>query len=178
MPLASFFRRKPHERTGFVLYGHAVAAARQPRPFAEWGVPDSTAGRFELITLTAGLLIRRLKAEGNETGDALGQAVFDAMFSDMDVSLREMGVGDLSVGKRVKLLWESFHGRATAYEAAMTEEADAPLLDAISRNVWAGGEVPAEGAGALAGWARRIASNLANQPVEAFLAGRVQYPAP
>ncbi len=178
MPLASLFRRKPFERQGFELYGAAVGAARQVRPFADWGVPDTTAGRFELICLTTGLLIRRLKAEGNETGDALGQAVFDAMFSDMDVSLREMGVGDLSVGKRVKALWESFHGRATAYEAAMAEEADAPLADALARNVWAGQEPPAGGAEELAGWARRIAANLAGQPVDALVAGRAVFPQP
>lgn len=178
MPLASLFRRKPFERTGFELYGAAVAAARQPRPFAEWGVPDTTAGRFELICLTAALLIRRLKAEANETGDALAQAVFDAMFSDMDVSLREMGVGDLSVGKRVKFLWESFHGRATAYEAAIAEEADAPLAGALGRNVWAGAEPPAGAPEQLAGWARRIAANLAGQGVDALVAGRAAFPVP
>lgn len=178
MPLASFFRRKPHERAGFELYGHAVAAARQPRPYAEWGVPDSTAGRFELISLLVGLLIRRLKGEGNETGDALGQAVFDAMFSDMDVNLREMGVGDLSVGKRVKFLWESFHGRATAYAEAMGSEEDAPLVEALARNVWAGADPPEGGPEALAGWARRVAANLAAQPIDDLVTGRASFPVP
>lgn len=178
MPLASLFRRKPFERQGFELYGAAVAAARQPRPFAEWGVPDTTAGRFEIICLTAGLLIRRLKAEANQTGDALAQAVFDAMFSDMDVSLREMGVGDLSVGKKVKFLWESFHGRATSYEAAMAEEDDAPLAEAIARNVWSGHEPPEGAPARLADWARRVAANLSAQPVEGLVAGRVAFPVP
>jgi cytochrome b pre-mRNA-processing protein 3 len=190
MGLASLFRRKPHERTGFELYGAAVAAARAPRPYADWGVPDTTAGRFELICLTAGLLIRRLKAEGGEAADSLAQAdrlaqadslaqaVFDAMFSDMDVNLREMGVGDLSVGKRVKFLWESFHGRAMAYAQALDAQDEAALSAALARNVWAGTPPPEGAPQALAAHAGAIAAALAAQPLAGLAAGRVAFPAP
>src|SRR5206468_4255637 len=81
---------------------------------------------------------------------ALAQAVFDAMFSDMDLNLREMGVGDLSVGKRVRVMWEAFHGRCTAYQAAI-EAGDVPALEAaLVRNVWRGQASPDGAVGARA----------------------------
>ncbi|MBY0337105.1 MAG: ubiquinol-cytochrome C chaperone [Acetobacteraceae bacterium] len=178
MGLASLFRRPPYERAGFHLYGAAVSAAREPRPYVEWGVPDTTAGRFELVSLHAALLIRRLNAEGGEPGKSLAQAVFDAMFSDMDVNLREMGVGDLGVGKRVKKLWEGFHGRARAYQEALDGGDDAALREALGRNVWAG-HAPLEGAvEALAAHVHRVAGALAGQGMEAFVRGEAAFPAP
>lgn len=119
MGILAMFRRRPHERAGFELYGAAVGAARTPALFAVLGVPDTVEGRFDLIALQVGLLISRLRRDGDPRGPALAQAVFDAMFSDMDQNLREMGVGDLSVGKKVRQAWEAFHGRALAYEAAL-----------------------------------------------------------
>jgi cytochrome b pre-mRNA-processing protein 3 len=70
--------------------------------------------------------------------------VFDAMFSDMDVNLREMGVGDLSVGRKMKVMWEAFHGRSAAYAAAMTAGDMAALDAALTRNVWRG-DTPQDG---------------------------------
>jgi cytochrome b pre-mRNA-processing protein 3 len=95
------------------------------------------------------------------------------MFQDMDVNLREMGVGDLSVGKRVRAMWEAFHGRASAYEAALDDADPSLLVAALARNVWRGG--PADGAAALAMAARRQDAALAAQPVEAFAAGRAAF---
>ena len=109
-------RDKPEERAAFTLYTGAMQAAREPFLYTDLGVPDTLDGRFDLVGLYASLLIRRLRRDA-PPGPALAQAVFDAMFSDMDVTLREMGVGDLSVGKKVRAMWEAFHGRARAYEA-------------------------------------------------------------
>src|SRR3954454_16241388 len=100
MGLSALFRRKPHERAGFQLYGAAVAAARDPWFFGPLGVPDSLDGRFDLVGLHVALLIRRLRRDPDPRGAVLAQAVFDAMFADMDINLREMGVSDLAVGKR------------------------------------------------------------------------------
>src|SRR5580692_7275438 len=100
-------RRAEHERIGFRLYGAAVAAAREPYCYAEHGVPDTLDGRFDLIGLHVFLLIDRLRFLP-APGQALAQAAFDAMFGDMDTALREMGVGDLSVGRRVRAMWEAF----------------------------------------------------------------------
>ncbi len=175
MGLASLFRRPRFERTGFELYGHAVRAARQPRAYAEWGVPDTAAGRFEMVALHAALLIRRIRAEASAEADALGQAVFDAMFSDMDVNLREMGIGDLSVGKKVKTLWEGFQGRAESYGAALEAGDMAALAGALARNVWAAGEPPEGGAEALAAHAAAAAAALAGQDLDGFKRGEARF---
>jgi len=175
MGLLGLFRRSRHERTGFELYGAAVAAARAPRFYAELGVPDTAAGRFEMVCLHNGMLIRRLRAEGSKTADALAQAVFDAMFADMDVNLREMGIGDMSVGKRVKMLWEGFHGRAQGYAEALNASDSAALAGALERNIWVTEPAP-EGAGlALAGEAQRLDALLAGQEVAALLKGQARF---
>ncbi len=122
------------ERTGYELYGQAVAAARHPFFYADLGVPDTLNGRFDMVGLHAFLLIRRLTTEG-PPGVQLGQAVFDAMFNDMDVNLREMGVGDLSVGKKVRVMWEAFHGRSAKFADAMAIGPEA-LAEVLERNVW------------------------------------------
>jgi cytochrome b pre-mRNA-processing protein 3 len=123
------------ERSGYELYGEAVAAARTPFFYADLGVPDTLDGRFDLVGLHVFLLIRRLTAE--KAGIPVSQALFDAMFNDMDVNLREMGVGDLSVGKKVRAMWEAFHGRAHAYAEAMKIGPEA-LAEALERNIWPG----------------------------------------
>lgn len=137
MSMFGFLRRNRHERAGYVLYTAAVAAARAPFLYATVGVPDTLDGRFDLVGVHVFLLIRRLQAQP-APGPALAQAVFDAMFHDMDMNLRELGVSDISVGKKVKVMWEAFHGRATAYGAALDAGDTAALEAALARNVWRG----------------------------------------
>ena len=134
MNLFSLFRRKPHERPGFMLYGAAVGAARDDWFYRELAVPDTLDGRFDTVGLHVALLIHRLRRDASPDGAAMAQAVFDAMFADMDVNLREMGVGDLSVGKKVRAMWEAFHGRAKAYEAEVEAGDDGALAQALRRN--------------------------------------------
>jgi cytochrome b pre-mRNA-processing protein 3 len=167
-------RRAPHERAGFLLYDAAVKAARDPYLYVVLGVPDTLDGRFDLIGLHAFLLIHRLRFLP-DPGSALAQAVFDAMFSDMDLALREMGVGDLSVGRRVRAMWEAFHGRARAYELALADESDDALPAALARNVWRG-ETPPDGAAqALARLARAQLRYLAGQDQTALFAGQARF---
>lgn len=184
MPLFGMFRRRPHERAGFELYGQAVATARDPAYYAGLGVPDSLMGRFDLINLFVALLIRRLRRDPDPRGPVLAQAVFDAMFADMDVNLREMGVSDLVVGKRVKHLWEAFHGRALAYETALDASDAESLAAALARNLW-GGEAPGHEDGTpgpaarlLAGHAMAQDLHLASRSLAALMAGEVRFLAP
>ena len=172
MDLRAPWRRNRHERTGFLLYGRAVAAARAPFLYTGLGVPDTLHGRFDLIGLHAFLLIRRFRRLP-APGPDLAQAVFDAMFGDMDVNLREMGVGDLSVGKRVRTMWEAFHGRAQAYDAAMDAGDLGALEQALIRNVWRGEAAP--GAAALARLAVAQSRHLEAQGLPSFAVGRVDF---
>jgi cytochrome b pre-mRNA-processing protein 3 len=166
-------RANRHERAGIALYGAAVAAAREPWFYLSLGVPDTLDGRFDLIALHAFLLIHRLQ-DAPAPGPDLAQAVFDAMFSDMDNNLREIGVSDLTVGKRVRAMWEAFHGRAKVYAAAL-ETADRGTLEAaLARNVWRG--APPQGAAAsLSRCVLAQAAYLAGQPLPVLASGKVQF---
>jgi cytochrome b pre-mRNA-processing protein 3 len=171
--LAGFLRRRDkHERAAFQLYGSAVAAARNPYLYATLAVPDTLDGRFDAIVLYVYLVVRRLDPEP-DPGPRLAQAVFDAMFLDMDINLREMGVGDLSVGKRNRAMWEAFHGRSAAYAAVWDDPAE--LAAAIARNFWRGTEPPPGSAAALARLAGKQAGHLTKQGLDALLRGEITF---
>ena len=107
--LGQLFRTRPEKTAGRRLYAAAVAQARQPAFYADCGVPDTPTGRFDVIVLHGFLLMHRLKAA--PAGRPLAQAFCDAVVEDMDRNLREMGIGDLSVGKKAKKLMQGFYGR-------------------------------------------------------------------
>ncbi len=147
--------------------------ARDPRLYHALGVPDTLDGRFDLIALHAFLLVHRLQ-DAPAPGPALAQAVFDAMFADMDSNLREIGVGDLSVGKRVRAMWEAFHGRSKVYAAAVDAADRAALSTALERNVWRG-DAPEGAAMALADLVLAQAAHLAEQPLATFASGAARF---
>lgn len=128
--------------TADTLYAAAVAQARSPAFYTELGVPDTRDARLELIQLHVILLLRRLQRD-EAGGTALGQALFDAFFRDLDQSLREAGVGDLSVGKWIKKLAQQFYARVTAVEAALAQ-ADGAGLEQVLRTTLAGGAAEAQ----------------------------------
>lgn len=133
MILNRLFKRqeKPEER----LYGAIVAAARHVQFYEQMGVADTIDGRFEMIVLHLFLVLNRLKGEGVED---LRQRLTDKFFSDMDRSLRELGVSDVAVGKKVRKIAESYYGRVTAYDKALSGGAKL-LQEALSRNIYPDG---------------------------------------
>ena len=173
MAFLGLFGRKRHERAGFALYTQAVQAARDPYFYAELGVPDSMDGRFDMIGLHVCLLIERLQ-QAAAPGPALAQSVFDAMFSDMDHTLRELGVGDMSVGRKVKAMWEALHGRSLAYAAALQAGDRAALAASLGRNVWRG-EPAGEGPDGLAAIAMDRWRALQDQTLASLAAGTVTF---
>jgi cytochrome b pre-mRNA-processing protein 3 len=175
MAFFGLLRNRRHERIGFELYVAAVAAAREPFFYAELGVPDTIDGRFDLVGLHACMLIRRLRRMP-PPGGQVAQAVFDAMFSDMDINLRELGVGDMGIARNVRAMWEAFHGRATVYEAAMDDPDPAVLEAALARNVWRGAETT--GAARLASVVRKQMAGLESASPGELMAGRVHFAAP
>jgi cytochrome b pre-mRNA-processing protein 3 len=177
MALLNWFGSRRYERAGFSLYTASVKAARDPVYFERLAVPDTLDGRFDLVGLFVALLIRRLRTLSSPnaaSGPALAQAVFDAMFADMDFNLREMGVGDISVGKRMRDMWEAFHGRAVAYEAPLAAKDVAALAAALARNVWRGA-APEGAAHGLALAALAQDSALEGQTFADFSAGQVKF---
>ncbi|MSO85136.1 MAG: ubiquinol-cytochrome C chaperone [Rhodospirillales bacterium] len=165
------------------LYRAAVAAARAPGFYARHGVPDTPDGRFDMIALHVFLALRRLKREPDPASGAavaLAQALTDLMFADMDRNLREMGVGDLGVGKQVKGLAAAFRGRVVAYDAALERtDGDAGLAEALGRNLWRGaGQAAGKGGATLAMYVRAADGLLAAQPWGALAAGKAIFPPP
>jgi cytochrome b pre-mRNA-processing protein 3 len=172
--LLSLIRRGRHDRVGFELYGAAVTAARDPFLYTGLRVPDTLDGRFDMVGLHTFLLIQRLKRE-TSPGPDLAQAVFDAMFSDMDVNLREMGVGDLAIGRKVRVMWEAFHGRSVAYAAAMSTGDMVALDAALERNVWRGVPPPDGATQALRRAVLAQNEHLSEQPLAALARGIIDF---
>ncbi len=169
-----FGRRRRNEAIAYSLYGTIVAQARQPVLYADFNVPDTLDGRFDMIVLHASLLFHRLKSETAEHR-RLGQDVFNLFLKDMDRNLREMGVSDIGVPKKLKKMAEAFYGRLAAYDSALSAGDGAALADALSRNVFpdGGGDLTVP---PLVAYVEAAARAVALQPVEAILAGQFAFP--
>ncbi|MEP3049461.1 MAG: ubiquinol-cytochrome C chaperone family protein [Roseibium sp.] len=128
------FRRKSRDAEHKV-YCEIVAQARQPVFYTDFLVPDTIDGRFDLIVAHAVLYFRRMRAEGRDVAE-FTQAVFDLFFQDMDASLREMGVSDTRVPKKVKVMGEAFYGRADVYIPAIDSGNIDELAEALGRNIY------------------------------------------
>jgi len=173
MILAKIFGRKSDEQVVESAYTAIVAAARRPTLYEDFGVADTLDGRFDMVTLHAFVLMERLKA-GGEAAQAFSQDLADRLFLEMDHSFREMGVGDLSVAKRVRKLAEIFYGRVSAYNAAL-QDGPAEFSEALRRNVYPDGVSP-EKLAALARYATNLRTALASQDVARLIAGDVKFP--
>lgn len=133
--LKSLFRKDPARSQAEALYAALADQARAPEFHFAGGVPDTPEGRFDLLSVHMFLGVRRLRAEGPDAAKmtSLLQEVF---FERLDSALREMGVGDLSVGRKIRGLAEAFYGRYSAYEQNFSAEGDA-FENALARNVYA-----------------------------------------
>ena len=172
MKLAKLFRRR--DPAAATLYGLIVAQARQ-RGFYLAGVPDTVQGRYEMIALHIFLVLHRLKQEGGRGAD-LAQDLFDLMFQDMDRNLRELGTGDLAVGKRIKALAQGLYGRIAAYEKGLA--ATGELEQALTRNIFPDMAVRPELLSSLAEYLRGAVAGLAAQSYDELAVGRVVFTLP
>lgn len=169
--------KRPDTETAFAVYGSVVAQAREPAFYLDVPVPDTVDGRFEMIILHVFLLIDRLRGQGDKAAE-LCQQLFDTLFDDMDRSLREMGVGDLSVGKKINTMAEAFYGRAGAYQDALDNEDREELVGALTRNIFP--EVSAEdvsrvGIERLADYLTANRLELARQAVDDLIVGKITF---
>ena len=183
--MKNWFRRQDKgEGIAHDLYVAAVAQARQPLFYVEYGVPDTVDGRFDLIILHVYLFLRQLNQLAlSDDGSAesvqaaqRAQSLFDIMFSDMDRSLREMGVSDISIGKRVKHMVKAFYGRAVAYDEGLTGP-DTVLRDALERNLFGTVQPSENQLTAMAKYIRYQTDNLAKASDQDTLAGKLKFSA-
>lgn len=173
-----FSRRARNRDTVERLYAAVMAAARRPALYRDLGVPDTQDGRFEMLALHAGAALRRLETLGRAGEGAaadLARDLADAIFRHLDHVLREQGVGDLAVPKRMKRFAEHFYGRCAAYEAAGEDEAALAL--ALARNAL-GDAARATQAGPLAAHWRATRAAMDAAPLDAFLAAAPPFPEP
>jgi cytochrome b pre-mRNA-processing protein 3 len=164
-------------RTIGSLYGAIVAQARHPAFYRSYGVPDTVDGRFDMIVLHLVLLNRRLRHEAGALGD-IGQRVFDLFCQDLDHNLREMGVGDLAVPKRMQDFGAAYYGRAQRYDKALDGRDSGMLRDALARNVFGATDGNPAGAAPLAAYVMAAETCLSAQEAARFLAGTLEFPAP
>jgi cytochrome b pre-mRNA-processing protein 3 len=161
------------------LYGAIVAQARRPAFYQTYRVPDTVNGRLEMIMLHAVLVLRRLQDEPAGSRE-LGQGLFDRFCRDMDDNMREMGVGDLTVPRKMRRIGEAFYGRQAAYGVALAAPHDEDLAAVLGRNVFAGTSErdggARLGAARLATYSRQALHRLAAQ--DGFERGEISFPDP
>lgn len=172
--ILSLFRKNTATEPVYAVYNSIVAQSRQPVFYADWGVPDTVTGRFDMISLHMALLFRRLRNEPKDV-KAFSQAVFDLFFTDMDRSLREMGAGDLAVPKKIQKMGNIFFGLLAAMNEAMDRNDSDALAGVISRNIFDGSDTPE--IRALAAYVMERDAALAAQPAQAIIGGDLRFEA-
>lgn len=172
--ILSLFRKKTATEPVYAVYNSIVAQSRQPVFYAEMGVPDTVTGRFDMISLHMALLFRRLR-HGPQTAKDFSQAVFDLFFKDMDRSLREMGVSDLGVPKKIQKMGNLFFGLLAALNEALDRNDAEALAGVLARNVFEGEGTPH--LEALAEYVVARDAELAAQSLDAITAGMVTFEA-
>ena len=176
-----WFRRAKAQQRGNAnlvhsLFGRIAEQARRPELYTTLGVADTVMGRFEMLALHVHLFQHRAR-NGSAALQAMAQDVVDALFRELDDSLRQIGIGDVAMPKRMKRLARMVYGRWEAYGAALDAGDRQALAEAFARNVYVEGGVAAR-APELADYALRARRSLADQSDETFLMGRIEFPEP
>lgn len=176
MVLNRLFKHKGQDDAVRSIYERIVEQARRPAFYGACGVPDTLDGRFEMIALHVFLVLHRLKQD-RAVASNFSQGLFDILFLDMDSSLRELGAGDLGVGRRVKTMAKGLYGRIAAYEAGL-EDGHEIMVAALRRNLYGTVEPRNPELHAMAGYVIREAAGLARQHHASLMAGRLDFGVP
>lgn len=139
--ILSRFRKSADQSAVYATYASIVAQSRQAKFYADWQVPDTVTGRFDMISLHLAVLLRRLKTGEAKTRN-FSQSLFDLFFKDMDRSLREMGAGDMAVPKRIQKMGELFYGLLAGVTNALENADDEAMAALLRRNVFSGEQNP------------------------------------
>lgn len=172
MALGNWFQSKKNRWAVDRLYQSIQAQALRPDFYFDGGARDNFSGRFEMTCLHGTLVFRRLRRAGG-AGKALAQDVFDALFDGFDEALRDIGTGDLSVGKKIRKMGEAFYGRSKAYEDALSQDdGDKELTVSLRRNLGVGDNESAR----FVRYVRSVEDTLARHTDEQLLSGDVSWP--
>lgn len=169
--MLNLFKKSPDPDAVLAVYRAIVAQSRQPVFYAEWGVPDTVTGRFDVLCLHMGLIFRRLSGAGKPASE-FSQALFDLFFKDMDRNLREMGAGDLAVPKKIRNMGNLFYGLMTNINEAMERGDRAEVEAVLQRNLF--DNVGGPNIAALADYLEAEYARLRLQSVDAVIGGKVQ----
>jgi cytochrome b pre-mRNA-processing protein 3 len=177
MRFPRFFKNSAVKNSAYEIYLRLVEQSRLPAFYVHCGVGDTPDGRFDMIALHAALVLRRLKQDGDVTAE-LAQEIFDLMFADMDQNLREMGVGDMGVGKRVKGMAQGFYGRLAAYDSGLAALDNEDLLAALRRNLYRKTLPTDAQVVAVAEYMRRESVSMDAQATSSLMSGKVEFGSP
>ena len=157
------------------LFGRLVAQARARVFYEQLGVPDSVDGRFDMVALHTFLIFQRLRGQGDRAA-ILSQALYDTLINDFEASLRQLGAGDVGVGKRIRVMTEALQGRIKAYETALAGS-QLDLEGALRRNLYGTTDPDMDAVRAVANYLRRGKELADSQPVDRILRGIFEFPA-
>jgi cytochrome b pre-mRNA-processing protein 3 len=163
-------------RIGRALYDSIVAQSRAEAFYRALRVPDTVEGRFELVVLHMHLVLERLRREASPATD-VSRALIEAFVSDMDDNMREMGIGDLSVPRRVKRTAAALFERSRDYAAAQHAAASLDVLPAaLAEHIYSQSNLPHDGPLRLAAYVRDAIAALDRQDVLAPSLGNLEFP--
>lgn len=177
MVFSKLFKMRPAFPTEVQsLYKSIVAQSREEVFFTTFEVADTVEGRFDMIVIHAYAVMRRLKQGEAETAD-FAQSLYDLMFADMDTNLRELGVGDMGLARRVPKMAEAFYGRIQAYEEGLAaDDNDESLKAALDRNLYRKTPVKPETLAHMAGYLRVLIKTIDDSSLDLLLKGEAPFP--
>jgi cytochrome b pre-mRNA-processing protein 3 len=177
MFFSKLFRREdPAEEATLRLYSAVVEQARDPVFYAHLAVPDTVNGRFDMMVIHAMLVLRRLR-EGGAEAERVGKSLLELLFRDMDRSLREMGVGDMGIGRHIKRMAKALFGRAQAYEAGLDGD-DEALSAALKDNLYRQSQPSDAQLAGMGEYLRRAAHHVGGASIPEIIAGRIDLDVP
>ena len=172
--LQRLFRKKEADPRDALrpLYAQIVATARQPHWFVEGKVADTIEGRFEMVATILSLVLLRLEDDAEQVGSTA--LLIELFVEDMDPQLREVGIGDMIVGKHMGRLVGALGGRLRAYRDALSvSDRAAALGAALVRNLYAGVEPAPEALSHVRDGALDFVDRLTAMDAETILAGGI-----
>lgn len=162
------------KQTASQLFSGLMAQARLPVFYQQLAVPDSVDGRFDMIVLHIFLIFQRLRGQGDRAA-ILSQALYDTLILDLEASLRQLGAGDVGVGKRIRVMTEALQGRIKAYEAGLRGNS-LELEAAIRRNLYGTTDPQADVVRIMADYLRHGKELADRQSIDRILRGFFEFP--